>query len=663
MNAPEPFEIGDWRLDPATGTLRGPAGQRHLTPKLTDLLVVLAQRAGQVVTRDELLSRVWGERGAVSDEPLTRAVAELRKILGDVRADPCYIETIPKRGYRVVAPVSPVAKGGARPEAPPRDVPPSSASAPSVPVPAPAPIISDVAALPQTTAPAAAAARPRMPATGRWLPLALGIAAALVVVIVVALALRPPSAAGPGRAVGVAVLPFADLSPAADRQYFADGVHEAIITRLSTIAGLRVTSYSAVSGYRDARKPVRDVARELGVDAVMQGSVRYANDRVRVTAQLIDAERDANVWGDTLDRPLTLENLFDIQAEVADQVAKGLTRTLAVGGAARDELPTASLPAYEAFLLGKYHYRRRQLGDVRIAIEQFQIAVNADGGFADAWDWLAYAWVEAGGALDGSTPARAFPRARAAALRALELDRSLATSSALLGFLRATYDWDWQGGLGELERAAAAAPSETGTIWSYAYVLALLGRHEQAIGLVRTLAETFPEDGRLKLELAERLVDAGRFPEAVEQANAALAGGAEPGLVRELLGGAKFGSGDLESAIAELENAVRLQRRGASVVSRLAAAYGYAGRSSDARALLGELEARAVDNELNVAPVARVYLALGDRERALTLLERGVEQRQRDCLTIGSDPFFAALRGDARFADLTERMGLSSPTP
>ncbi len=115
MNAPEPFVIGDWSVDPPTGTLSGPAGQRHLTPKLTDLLVVLAQRAGQVVTRDELLSRVWGERGAVSDEPLTRAVAELRKILGDVRADPCYIETIPKRGYRVVASVRSASQGaGAR---------------------------------------------------------------------------------------------------------------------------------------------------------------------------------------------------------------------------------------------------------------------------------------------------------------------------------------------------------------------------------------------------------------------------------------------------------------------------------------------------------------------------------------------------------------------
>jgi serine/threonine-protein kinase len=206
-----------------------------------------------------------------------------------------------------------------------------------------------------------------------------------------------------------------------------------------------------------------------------------------------------------------------------------LARSLAVGdahGAAR--MPTASLPAYEAFLLGKYHYRRHQPGDIRIAIEQFQTAVDADPAFAAAWDWLAYAWNEAGVDLGWTTPARAFPHARAAALRALELDPKMATSSALLGFLRATYDWEWEAGLVELERAVAAVPDETGTVWSYAYVLSLLGRHEEAIGQVRALAAAFPEDGRLKREIAERLIDAGRYAEAAEAAKR-LSEGAEPG--------------------------------------------------------------------------------------------------------------------------------------
>ena len=648
MNAREPFVVGDWTVDPATGTFSGAAGEGRLTPKLTDLLIALVQRAGQVATRDELLRDVWGERSAVSDEPLTRAVAELRKVLGDVRADPTYIETIPKRGYRLIARVSAAA---------PLDVPVGEPQAVAA---------SELAVMPaaEPTAPLPgepASARAGTTVVRRWRLAVLALVAAGAAALVIALALRPPPAAGPPQSVSVAVLPFADLSPAGDRQYFADGVHEEIIARLTGIPGLRIAAHSAVDSYRGAGKPPREIARELGVDAVMVGTVRYAEARVRVTAQLIDAATDTNLWAEVYDRPLTLENLFDIQAEIADRVAAGLERSLAVGdahGAAR--MPTASLPAYEAFLLGKYHYRRHQPGDIRIAIEQFQIAVNADPAFAAAWDWLAYAWNEAGVDLGWTTPERAFPHARAAALRALELDPKMATSSALLGFLRATYDWEWEAGLVELQRAVAAAPDESGTVWSYAYVLSLLGRHEEAIGQVRALAAAFPEDGRLKQEIAERLIDAGRYAEAAEAAKTALEEGAEPGQLHELLGIAAFGAGELDAAVTELERAVALHQGAASAVGRLAAAYARAGRGDEARTLLGELEARGAEEQLDVATLARVYTALGERDRALTLLEQGLEQRQRDVLGIRNDPFLAALREDPRFARIVETTGLTS---
>lgn len=671
MNAREPFVLGDWTVHPVTGTLSGPAGQRRLTPKLADLLVALVRRAGEVVTRDELLREVWGQRSAVSDEPLTRAVAELRKILGDGRAEPAYIETIPKRGYRVIAAVRAVSA------APPARVTPSEPDW-----------------LPADSSAPTDAAQPRLPLEapleGRGLEsarapgtparafagssLARAAVAAMVVAAVAAagtmLVLREPPAAGSARVVSVAVLPFADLSPAGDRQYVADGVHEEVIARLTGVVGLRVAALSTVTAYRGTERAARDVARELGVDAIVQGTVRYADPRVRVTAHVIDPDTDTQIWAETFDRPLSLENLFDLQAEIAAQVAAGLSRSLAVatgeGGRAlpaaaeRDaEIPTESLSAYEAFLLGKYHYRRRQPGDVRIAVEQFQAAVGTDDRFAEAWDWLAYAWNEAGVELSWITPAEAFPRARAAALRALELDPALWTSSALLGFLRATYDWNWQAGVAELERAAAAAPEETGTVWSYAYVLSVLGRHDEAVAQVRKLADTFPEDGRLKQELAKRLIDAGDFAAAARAANAALASGAEPGQAREVLGIAAFGAGDFAAALAQLEAAVALQQGAAAAVGRLAAADARAGRIEEARKLLTELEARAAGEQMNVVTLARVYVALDERERALALLEQGVEQRQRDVVGVINDPFFDALRGDSRFERLAERMDLT----
>jgi TolB-like protein/DNA-binding winged helix-turn-helix (wHTH) protein/Tfp pilus assembly protein PilF len=672
INAREPFAVGDWTVDPATGTLSGPTGPKRLTPKLTDLLVALAQRAGQVATRDELLREVWGERGAVSDEPLTRAVAELRRMLGDDRGDPAYIATIPKRGYRVVAPVTaiaPAAKAAAIAPVAPAAVPVAAPVAPAAAQTAPATAAPTAPALPPAlSVPAAAiAAAPPIAAAARasalrWVLAALAATALAAVGLIAIFALRDPAPARPAGPISVAVLPFADLSPAADRQYFADGVHEEVIARLAGVAGLRVAARSTVDAYRDAGRPAVDVARELGVGALIEGTVRYADERVRVTARLIDPASDTHLWAETFDRPLTLENLFDIQADIAERVTAGLTRSLAVGGVeSAAPLPTANLAAYEAFLLGKYHYRRHQPGDIRIAIEQFQIAVDADPVFADAWDWLAYAWNEAGVDLGWTTPARAFPRARAAALRALELDSGLATSSALLGFLRATYDWEWEAALTELERAVAAAPEETGTVWSYAFVLSLQGRHDEAIDRVQALADAFPEDGRLDQQLAGRLIDAGRYAAAVEAANAALDGGAEQGQVHEILGIAAFGAGDLPRAVAELERAVALQQGAAPAVGRLAALYAHAGRHDEARALLAELEARGSSEQLNVATLARVHVALGERDRAFALLERGVEQRQRDVLGIAIDPFFAALRDDARFASLVERMGVAAP--
>jgi TolB-like protein/Flp pilus assembly protein TadD len=440
-------------------------------------------------------------------------------------------------------------------------------------------------------------------------------------------------------------------------------VHEAVMGRLAGIPGLRVAPRTAVDRYRDANVPPSEIARRIGADVLIEGTVLYDEQRVHVTAQLVEAASNTKVWEQAFDRALTVENLFDIQAEIADRVTKGLARSLSVGERRYvAALPTASVPAYEAFLLGKYHYRRRQPGDIQVAIEQFEIAVNTDGAFADAWDWLAFAWIEAAGEIGWTTPVRAFPHARAAALRALELDPSLATSQALLGFLRAVYDWDWQQGLAEIERAVAAAPHETGTVWSNAYVLSLLGRHDEAIALVSDLAAAFPEDGRMKREVAERLIDAGRYAEATRAANAAGDAGAEPAQVHQVLGIAAVGAGQLDTAIAEFESALVLQQRAPQAAGYLAATYALAGRNDEARALLSEIEANADAEQLDVM-LARVYAAFGDRGRALALLESSAELRLRDVCGIGNDPFFVTLRGEARFAAVVARIGLVPAHP
>jgi Flp pilus assembly protein TadD len=194
-------------------------------------------------------------------------------------------------------------------------------------------------------------------------------------------------------------------------------------------------------------------------------------------------------------------------------------------------------------------------------------------------------------------------------------------------------------------------------------VLSLLGRHDEAIALVSDLAAAFPADGRMKQEVAERLIDAGRYAEAIRAGNQALDAGAEPGQVHELLGIAAVGASELETAISELENALLLQQRGPEAVGYLAATYALAGRRDEARSLLRDLEARARTEQLNDVMLARIYLALGDRSRALTLLEEAADLRLPDLCGIRNDPFFVPLRGETRFAAVVARMGLGSATP
>ncbi|MBT8099722.1 MAG: hypothetical protein KJO82_08230, partial [Gammaproteobacteria bacterium] len=258
--------------------------------------------------------------------------------------------------------------------------------------------------------------------------------------------------------ITVAVLPFADLSPESDKQYFADGVHEEIISRLSTNRSLDVVSRTSVMAYRNPTANIRLIGAELGAGAVIEGSVRYAGEKVRVTAQLIDTSNDTHLWTRSFDRDLTIANLFAIQDEIAEQVAVGLNTQLQIDKIA---LPTSDLVAYDSFLLGKYHYRKSTPDDLLLSVQHLEAAVQKDPEFVDAWDWLAYAWNHAGVQQVWTTPAEAYPKARAAAVRALELEPGLAPSRALLAFLRAVYDWDWEPALLDLEWAAKADPTNS----------------------------------------------------------------------------------------------------------------------------------------------------------------------------------------------------------
>ena len=438
------FQLGEWQVRPLRGVVQGPAGTRRITPKAMDVLLCMVNRSGQVVDRETFLQEVWQGR-AYSDEPLNQCIAELRRQLGDRAGSPAYIETIPKRGYRLIATVESI--GDPVPEIEPRKV-------------------------------------------RSYLRMA---ALALLLVLAAVGAWRLSEDVVRDGDVAVAVLPFANLSETG-KQYFADGVHEELITVLSQGNAFAVRSRTSSLQYRDSQQPLPEIASELGVDVIVEGSVRQDGDTVLVNVQVIEADSDENLWAGSVEKSLSVASLFAIQKEIAAEIASALQVTLEEGTAV-GSLPTESIAAYDAFMLGKFHYRRQLPGDIRESVLRFERAVELDPEFAEAWDWLAYAYNHAATAIGYMAPNEAYPKARAAALRALELEPDLATALSILGYIRAVYDRDWIGAIADLQRAIDLSPSDSGTVWSLAHVYSMLGWHDEAIQLTEDFATQFPERG------------------------------------------------------------------------------------------------------------------------------------------------------------------------
>ncbi|MBK7902515.1 MAG: hypothetical protein IPJ97_05760 [Proteobacteria bacterium] len=446
-------------------------------------------------------------------------------------------------------------------------------------------------------------------------------------------------ASGSPASVAVAVLPFQTLGAEAGREYFTDGVHEELLAQLTQVQSLAVRSRTSVMPYRRRTQSLGEIAHALAADMIVEGSVRHAGQRVRVTAQLIDTRTDQHLWTGSFDAELTVQNLFDIQAQAAREIAGALeTKLSTVGRVASADLPTRNLEAYDHFLLGKYHYRRSRVDDLRLSVEHLESAVALDPGFAEAWDWLAFAHSHSGTSNGWLLPKDAYPKAQAAALRALELDPTRTESRALLGYLRGVYDWDWPGALAELDRAVALSPDTSGTIWSYGYVLSIMGRHKDALKIAAGFADSNPDDPRGHAEVAYRLMDAGRYQDALARIHRALSLGGEPGPLHDLAGVALIGLGRYGAAVDRLEQAAGFQGRAHDVLGRLGFAYARSDRLDSAREVLA---------------------GLGETDAAMTQLERAADERQREVCIAGYSPLLADLRAEPRFRALLARMGLA----
>lgn len=446
----------------------------------------------------------------------------------------------------------------------------------------------------------------------------------------------------------VAILPLKDMSPAGDKAYFSDGIHEELISRLAEVRSIAVPSRTTVDRYRETTLSTRDIAQELGVDYVIEGSVRHSTDRVLITLQLIDGETDNHIWVQDFDRELTVDNLFDIQQNVARSVAKLLRTQLAP-----DELrllgttPTDSVAAYEAVLKGTFHYRRYNQEDLRLALDFYEQATELDPEFAAAWSGLANAYMMAATTYGWLSPADAIPLAKQHGARALELDPYRGATISLIGDIAYWHDYDPLAAESKYKEGIAVDPHHVGNRLSYAYLLSTQGRHDEAQAQIAYCEKAEPNSGAIFANAAWRYIDARQYEKAIEKAKAAIA--IDPGVADAYwsLGFALVYLGRFEEA----ELVPGIERH--AVVSTMMLVG--TGQLQEARSRVDSYRDQ-MDRPIDIA---MLYAVVGDVNEAFRWIEKGIEERHRGALLLGTWELFDPLRADPRFKATLKRVGFA----
>jgi TolB-like protein/Flp pilus assembly protein TadD len=455
----------------------------------------------------------------------------------------------------------------------------------------------------------------------------------------------------------VAVLPLDNLSRDPDQAYFADGMTDALINTLARIGALKVISRTSVMRYRETKKPLPETARELGVDAVVEGSVLRAGDRVRITAQLIDAERDRLLWAESYEHDLG--NVLDLQSRVARTIADKIK--LELTPREHEDLTRSRRldPAvYEACLRGRHFWYKRTTESVRKGLECFEEAIGLDPCYAPAYAGVADSYIVDGGRYLGVSPKIAYSRARAAAMKAVELDDSLAEAHTSLAAVMTDYDWDWEGADREYRRAIELNPNYVTAHSWYAEQLSRMGRHAEAVAEAERARTLDPLSLASSMIVAWILYFARRYDEAIEQARRTLE--LDPGFAtaHRILGWAYEETGRHEEAIAAHEQASELTGRQPNFTGQLGRAYALAGMPAEAREVLQQLRELSTETYVSSLDIATIHTALGENDEALDWLERAYEERADHLPYLRVNPRLDPLRSEPRFQRVLERMGL-----
>jgi TolB-like protein/Tfp pilus assembly protein PilF len=453
----------------------------------------------------------------------------------------------------------------------------------------------------------------------------------------------------------LAVLPLESLSNDASQDYFADGMTDELISDLGQISALRVISRTSVMGYKHARKPLPQIAHELNVDAIVEGTVLRSGDQVRITAQLIDAAADKHLWSQSYEGELkdTLALQNQVARAIADQIRINLNpQEQAALKSAKVVIPEA----YESYLKGRYFWNKRTPDSLKVALAYFNQAIDQDPTYAHAYSGLADTYALLGDWQYGvMTPKEALPKAKAAAMKALDLDSTLSEAHNSLAFCFDAFDWDLESAGKEFQRAIELNPGYATAHHWYAWHLSLLGRYDEAIEEMRKAKSLDPLSLIINADLAELLVIAHFYDESIIQSRKTIEMDPNFALAHNQLAQAYLQKHMNGEAIAELQKAVELSTGCPTCIANLARAYAASGRTSEVGKLLSDLKSHSNGGYSDAAEVSMVYAALGDKDQAMHWLELGYEQRFNPGVLLR--PGFDPLRSDPRFQDLVRRIG------
>lgn len=619
------YHFGSFEFDPKTGELRKQGMRIRLEGQPVVILTMLLERPGELVTREELQKTLWPTDTFVDfEQSLNAAIRRLRLALDDSAESPRYVETLARRGYRWVAPVG---------------------SAP--------------AALTADTAISGSEAMGRWRRAG-WL--ALAVSTTLAAIFVASSLLR--SRSNPGK-VMLAVLPFQNLSDQAEQEYFVDGLTEEMITQLGGLDPQRlgVIARTSAMQYKGSQKDAAQVARELNVSYLLEGSVRRQGQRIRVTAKLIKASDQTHLWADSYD--CELSDILKLQSEVARVVASKIRLRLTHQTQQHlSDAATVNVIAHEAYLQGQQAWNLRSKEGTRRGIEEFQRAVEIDPNYAAAYAGLARAY-----ALSPVyrllSELEAMPKARDAAARAIALDDSLAESHSMMGFVRAHYEYDWLAAEREFQWALKLNPSDP-----YAHLffsnscLSPLGRHDEAIAEMKKAIELDPFSSRVHSFLGRTYIWARRYDDALTHLQKTTQMFPSFAIDHQRLAHLYSYRGEFDKAITE-ETQTRIlagedPRSVVKLEDALRKAFASRGPQGYWEKLL-ELSGRSENPPEAYTTrdgLAILYARLGEKERALQALEQAYKERQIHMTEIGVEPAFDIVRSEPRFQDLLHKMGL-----